>query len=203
MLSETLTQLSKDPNDHGKNTRLLEQLIKPLGAAKQEMNFQFRRALPALKDLGNEYGGFNLNPDFQRGHVWSQAQQQAYIENVLRGVIDSSGLLLKFNCPNWENSKYKGAVPLGFECLDGLQRLTAVVNFCSGEVKPFGLHVEDLAFSSFTVQNFHFRVAFYDFQTRADVLRHYIAFNRGGVIHSDEEITRVVGLLNDAVVRGE
>lgn len=123
-------------------------------------------------------GGFNLEPDYQRGHVWTADQQQAYIENVLRGVIDTAGLLLKFNCPNWENDKYEGALPRGFECLDGLQRLTAVVKFCEGEVRPFGLAVGDLAYSSFSVSNLNFRVAFYNFQTRADVLRHYLAQRR-------------------------
>lgn len=199
MLSDIRAKLSKDPADHRQNTRLLEQLIRPLDAAKQELNFQFRRALPALQELGLEYGGFNLTPDYQRGHVWTTDQQTLYVESVLRGVIDTSGLLLKFNCPNWSGSSYKGAVPLGFECLDGLQRLTAVVKFCAGEVRPFGLHVDDLALSSFAIHNFHFRVAFYEFRTRADVLRHYIAFNRGGVIHSDEEITRVSALLQDAI----
>ncbi|MDH1929025.1 MULTISPECIES: DUF262 domain-containing protein [Pseudomonas] len=202
-LESVKSLLSLDPSAHAQNTALLRQLIMPLDAAKQEMNYQFKRALPGLESLGLEYGGFNLQPDYQRGHVWTIDQQTAYLENVLRGVIDTAGLLLKFNCPNWENHKYQGALPRGFECLDGLQRLTAVIKFCEGEVRPFGLSVEDLAYSSFSVTNFHFRVAFYDFQTRADVLRHYLAFNGGGVVHSKDELDRVKGLLLEAIERGE
>ncbi|MBM5458528.1 DUF262 domain-containing protein [Pseudomonas sp. P66] len=197
------SQLSLDSTAHAQNTAVLRQLIMPLDAAKQEMNYQFKRVLPALTELGHDFGGFSLEPDYQRGHVWTADQQRAYIENVLRGVIDTAGLLLKFNCPNWENDKYEGALPRGLECLDGLQRLTAVVKFCEGEVRPFGLAVGDLAYSSFSVSNLNFRVAFYNFQTRADVLRHYLAFNGGGVVHSKEELARVQGLLLEAIDRGE
>ena len=43
-----------------------------------------------------------LNPDFQRGHVWSIGQQIAYIEYILRG--GKSGLDFYFNHPNWMGS---------------------------------------------------------------------------------------------------
>lgn len=29
--------------------------------------------------------GLELNPDFQRGHCWTEKQQIAYVEHVLRG----------------------------------------------------------------------------------------------------------------------
>lgn len=38
---------------------------------------------------------------------------------------------------------------------------------------------------------------------RADVLRHYLAFNGGGVVHSKDELDRVKGLLLEAIERGE
>ena len=33
----------------------------------------------------DEYYGLQLDPDFQRGHVWTENQQIAYIEYLLRG----------------------------------------------------------------------------------------------------------------------
>jgi len=35
----------------------------------------------------------------------------------------------------------------------------------------------------------------HDFQTRESLLRYYLDINRGGVIHSDEEMARVEELL--------
>lgn len=32
-----------------------------------------------------EEDGLILNPDFQRGHVWTELQQQKYVEYLLRG----------------------------------------------------------------------------------------------------------------------
>ena len=42
--------------------------------------------------------GLQLNPDFQRGHVWSEDQQVKFIEYVLRG--GKSGKILYFNNPS-------------------------------------------------------------------------------------------------------
>lgn len=43
--------------------------------------------------------GLLLNPDFQRGHVWTESQQIAYLEYILRG--GKSGRDLYFNNPSW------------------------------------------------------------------------------------------------------
>ena len=47
----------------------------------------------------------DLNPDFQRGHVWTPEQQTKYIEYVLSG--GTSGKDIYFNCNGWQGS-YKG-----------------------------------------------------------------------------------------------
>lgn len=49
------------------------------------------------EDVGQE-----LNPDFQRGHVWNEQQQIKYIEHVLKG--GHSGRDIYFNCPGWNRS---------------------------------------------------------------------------------------------------
>ena len=43
--------------------------------------------------------GLILNPPFQRGHVWTEEQQQAYIVHLLRG--GSSGKDIFLNKPSW------------------------------------------------------------------------------------------------------
>ncbi len=39
----------------------------------------------------NEYG-LQLNPDFQRGHVWAEEQQIAFVEFILRGGMTGRDL---------------------------------------------------------------------------------------------------------------
>ncbi len=176
-------------------TQQLASIIKPLRSAAYEVDMDWRWFSKQMQDMGNDYGGLDFNPDFQRGHVWTPEQQKHFIENILRGVVSSSGFLVQFNCPNWDNSNYKGELPRGFQCIDGLQRITAVTKFLAGEVKPFGLHVDDLDGSSFSIRSkYRFRVAIHNFERKFDLLSHYLDINAGGTPHSTAELDRVRNL---------
>ena len=78
-----------------------------------------------IKDFENGWG-LILNPDFQRGHVWTEEQQVRYIEFLLRG--GTTGRDFYFNCPSWHNSVKAGAYD-DFVCVDGLQRITVILRF--------------------------------------------------------------------------
>ena len=49
--------------------------------------------------------GLILNPDFQRGHVWTEEQQEKYIEYVLKG--GTSGKEIFFNIVSTSNPSSK------------------------------------------------------------------------------------------------
>lgn len=189
--------------EHLQRTAALSQIIHPLRTAAYEVDYPFSGVERMLQDFAKDWGGVELNPDFQRGHVWASEQQQHYIENILRGVVSSSGLLVQFNCPNWNDRGYAGDLPRGMQCIDGLQRLTAVRKFLAGEVRPFGLQVRDLdrSFFSMTGLTYRFRVAIHDFRSRKDLLQHYLDLNAGGIPHSKEELERV-RKLRDAAADG-
>ena len=175
-----------------KNERM-EALIQPLRSAVYEVDMQWHRFEEYIEDFASDYGGLQLNPDFQRGHVWTPEQQQHFLENVLRGVITSSGFHIQFNCPNWDNSSYEGDLPRGLQCVDGLQRLTAVSEFMKGNVKPFGMSRSDFEGCRFDFKRnlYRWRVGVHNFERKADLLAHYLALNAGGTPHSPEEIARV------------
>lgn len=181
--------------EYSRKTEALSKIIRPLQTAKYEADVEWRYIQKALEEYAKDYGGMDLTPDFQRGHVWTPRQQQHYIENVLRGVISTSGFIIQLNCPNWEmgDDGYSGDLPRGMQCIDGLQRITAVTQFLAGEVKPFGLAVDDLNGSSFSMKmsRYRFRLAIHNFKTRAQLLQHYLDLNAGGTPHSSDEIERV------------
>lgn len=182
-------------------TAELEQIIRPLRSASYECDHDWNYFQRALDGYAADYGGLELNPDFQRGHVWTPDQQRHFIENVLRGVVSSSGFVVQFNCPNWDNADYEGDLPRGFQCIDGLQRLTAVTKFLSGNVRPFGLCPDDLEYSSFMIKSkYRFRFAIHNFTRRVDLLQHYLDLNAGGTPHSSEEIDRVRQMRDQAAV---
>jgi uncharacterized protein with ParB-like and HNH nuclease domain len=132
----------------------------------------------------------NLDPDFQRGHVWTEAQQIAYVEYVLQGGI--SGRDLYFNCTGWQGS-YEGP----FVIVDGKQRLNAVLKFLRNELPIFGGHLmKDIEGRLPTTATFNICVN--DLKTRAEVLQWYLEMNTGGTPHTEQEIEKVKAMLTEA-----
>jgi uncharacterized protein with ParB-like and HNH nuclease domain len=137
-----------------------------------------------------EYG-LQLNPDFQRGHVWTEEQQIAYIEFILKD--GNSGRDIYFNHPGWVKD-WKGE----FVCVDGLQRLTAILKFTNNELKVFGHYLSEF---EGPVDLFGSCVRFYvnDLKTKKEVLQWYLEMNYQGTPHTNEELERVNKLLEKEI----
>ncbi len=131
---------------------------------------------------------FEMDPDFQRAHVWDQVRQIRYIEFVLRGGRSAKDIY--WNCPGWQRTAPAGG---RFVLVDGKQRLEAVRAFLRGDILAFGAR-----FTEFTDRlpiNAGFKFHVNDLETDAEVLQWYIDLNAGGVAHTDAEIERVRALL--------
>lgn len=145
-------------------------------------------------ELHTETYGLNLLPDFQRGHIWTEAQQTAYVEYCLRG--GEVGKVLIFNHPEWGRCALRGEESGkggGYVLVDGLQRLTAVRRFLAGSVPAFGRYRDQFTGAMRYYLGFKWRVL--SLPTRAEVLAYYIDLNSAGTPHDSEEIKRVKGLL--------
>jgi hypothetical protein len=135
--------------------------------------------------------GLELVPEFQRGHVWTEAQQIAYVEYRLRGGLGAD--VIYWNCPGWMGD-WRGPMQL----VDGLQRLTAVRRFLANELPIFGHLFREYADRLRLCRGAVFVFAVNDLSSYADILKWYIDLNSGGVVHSPEEIDRVRKLLEDS-----
>jgi hypothetical protein len=144
-----------------------------------------------LEETLKHYEQYNLDlePDFQRNHVWTEEQQVAFVEYSIRGGM--SGRDIFFNDPSWENYKNNPELVL----VDGLQRLTAVRKFMRNELKIFGKYTRE----DFQYLNIQCRFKFHinNLQTRKEVLRWYLDFNSGGTIHTEKELDKVRKLLRN------
>ena len=133
-----------------------------------------------------EAAGLQLNPEFQRGHVWTENQQVAWIEYHLRG--GKSGNTIYLNNPFWKDGKIPDAGQ--YVCVDGLQRITAAQRFVNNEIKVFGsyyIEFEDrIPFGDVTMT-----LNVNDLKTEKEVLQWYIDMNIGGTPHTNDEIERV------------
>lgn len=128
----------------------------------------------------------NLDPDFQRAHVWTKEQQIAYIEYALRG--GASGKDIYFNHSGWMTS-FEGELVL----VDGKQRITAALAFLNNKIKAFGRYRK--GYEGRIPAHAEFIVHINDLKTKEEVLTWYLEMNTGGTPHTDEEIDKVKNLL--------
>ena len=133
---------------------------------------------------------FEMNPDFQRGHVWTEEQQIAFVEWALKGGLNYSGKDIYLNCATFKNWKKKSPMVL----VDGLQRMTAALKFLDGNLIVFGKYrCEEVGKLDMCTMRFRFHVA--DIQTRKGVLQWYLDFNSGGTVHTKDELNRVLEMM--------
>ena len=137
--------------------------------------------------------GLELNPEFQRGHVWTKRQQVAYMEFLLRG--GRTGRDFYFNYPSMHIQVPDGAYN-AYVCVDGLQRLTAIQKFFGNELKVFSSFFREYT-DCIRISMNCIRVHVNDLKTEEEVLRWYIEMNSGGTPHSKAEIARVKALLEN------
>lgn len=149
----------------------------------------------------------DLDPDFQRGHVWTIKQQIAYVEYILQGGM--SGREIYFNCTGWMKN-WEGP----FVIVDGKQRLHAARQFMADKLPVFGelypKPVNGLFDDKGKIQykgylrseiegrlslNAGFVFCVNDLKTRAEVLKWYLEMNTGGTPHTADEIGKVKVML--------
>lgn len=139
--------------------------------------------------------GLILNPNFQRGHVWTEEQQIAYLEYFFRG--GKSGTVVYLNNPAWGVGLRKHESDYhDYTCIDGLQRITAFSRFYHNEIKVF-----DSYFKEFIDKpRGHIKITLNvnDLQSEEEVLKWYWDMNAGGTPHSKEEIEKVKELWEKA-----
>lgn len=151
----------------------------------------------------------DLEPDFQREHVWTIEQQIRYVEYILQGGM--SGREIYFNCVGWMKD-WKGP----FVIVDGKQRLQAARKFLANELPVFGKVVStkpcmlnphgDWQVNGYyrkdiegrLSMNAQFIFAINDLPNRAQVLKWYLEMNTGGTPHTEQEIDKVKGMLKAA-----
>src|SRR4051812_12518846 len=91
-----------------------------------------------LSSMDEPGGMLDLDPDFQRAHVWNDEKRSRYVQHILRGGRSARDLF--FNCATWNSNGI--AKPTAWqrkvELVDGKQRLDAVRSFLDNRVTAFG-----------------------------------------------------------------
>jgi hypothetical protein len=152
------------------------------------VNTEWKRIEPWILDRADETGQTYeeiVNPYFQRNRVWSEEQQISYIEHIMKG--GKIGKDIYFNSPTWDRETSGENTMF---CIDGLQRITAVVSFLKNEFPIFEtIYHNDIDRLPNLVCSFKLHVL--DFQTEEEILTWYLQLNQSGTPHTKEELDRV------------
>lgn len=145
--------------------------------------------------------GLDLDPDFQRGHVWTMAQRVAWVEYVLTGGEIGKTLLVAHIGKRAHDANAAGKIN-GYCLVDGKQRLTTARMLLRGDLRVFPRaecpegytwsEIDD-GVKRLYIGRFQWRLVVVD--SRADLLRLYLRLNAGGTPHAPEEIARVSAML--------
>ena len=123
-----------------------------------------------------------LNPDFQRGHVWTEKQQIAYVEYLLRGGTSGREIYLNLPGLRWTNTD-------DYVCVDGLQRITACLRFLDNEIPAFWTLYKD--YEGRIDHQISLSIWVNTLKTKREVLIWYTELNSGGTAHTEAELDRV------------
>jgi hypothetical protein len=129
----------------------------------------------------------NLNPDYQRDHVWTIEQKQKFIGSFLEFDMVPA---FWFNFVGQES-----------EIIDGKQRIQAILDWVSGKIIadcPCGaaIHYNDLDTLDLRMLNTIMISCNFVRLNRKEVMEFYIRLNSGGTVHTQEEIQKVKDLIN-------
>lgn len=144
-----------------------------------------------LEHYQEDYG-FNIDPDFQRGHVWTTQQQIKFVEFVLKGGVSSPIL---FNSPAYGGYDNVGDMSDEIVVVDGKQRLTALRLFLNGVIPAFGSFISEYEDCNYMLRTIWIKFSINRIQTRKEILNWYLELNEGHIAHSPEELERVRNLI--------
>lgn len=181
--------------------------IRPyVGPAKDQTAVSGRGIERFLAEHGIE-GGLDLDPDFQRGHVWTGMHRTRYVEHLLRG--GQHGRVIVWNSPTYayHDRRADADLPTTLVIVDGKQRLTAIRMFIAGEVEVFGgnrlsdfdgTSQRDILMSTSNVLRLTMHM--HGLQYRRELLDLYLQLNEGSIAHAPEELDRVRSLRDAASI---
>ena len=155
-----------------------------------EVDIHVRHLEKMLKSYEEDYN-LELNPDFQRGNVWTKEQQIKYVEFFLRG--GKSARVIYFNIGEWSFNKNTDIPQM--VCVDGLQRLTAILRFLRNEIPVFGHFYNEFEDNIPLDHTLKFNIN--NLAYKKDVLKWYLEMNSGGTVHSNSELERVRKMIEE------
>lgn len=153
-----------------------------------DFNYQQREMSSLIHRMFDKYG-IDLNPDYQRGNVWTSDQKVELIDSIFKNIDIGKFTVIK---RPWGPNPNEPTTQLLYEMLDGKQRLTAIYEFFIGKFQYkgkyyFELHPRDR--NHFR----HYRISYVESSplTNEQKYRYFLKLNTTGTPVDKEHLDRV------------
>lgn len=163
-------------------------------------NYEITCDLRLIKDQIERYisnYSLNLDPDFQRNHVWTEKMQIKFIEYLVKGGKSQA---LRFNHTNWMSFR-NDTTNDEMVIVDGKQRLTAILKFVNNELSIFHDLTENkqgILYSNIDGYiDCTILINVNNLKTKKEVVKWYIELNENNVAHTEDEINKAKDIYNN------
>ena len=148
-----------------------------------------QRDLSGLLSYMTSAYGIDLNPDYQRGTVWNEAQKVALIDSVFKNIDIGKFTIIK---RKWGDNPNKPETPFMYEMLDGKQRLTALFEFRTSQFLYKGMFFHQM--NPFDRNHFkHYPVSYAETEPLTDEqkYRYFLKLNTTGTPVDKQHMRKV------------
>lgn len=129
--------------------------------------------------------GIDMNPDYQRGHVWTEEDKVALIDSIFKGIdIGKFAFATKHDMDFY------------YEIVDGKQRMTAIIEFYENRFRYRGKFFNELSHRDQDyIENYHVSVADIRGADRNTVMKHFVAMNSQGRVMDSAHLEKVRAMI--------
>ena len=138
--------------------------------------------------LGKKYFfGLDMDPDYQRGYVWTQEDKEKLIDSIFNNV--DIGKFVFIHKPI--SSEYL------YEILDGKQRVTAICEFYENRFPYKGKYFNDLCVRDQNhFENYHVSLAEIEYANKETILKYFLMLNTTGKTIDENHLKKVREMLS-------
>ena len=151
----------------------------------RDIRFNYsQREIASLLSLLYRETGLDLNPNYQRGNVWSLQQKQSLIESIYKNIDIGKFTIIR--------RKFREDLEHYYEVLDGKQRIIAMSEFFEGRFTYRGMRYQDL--HPFDQNHFsHYAISYAETEplTNEQKYRYFLKLNTTGQPHDPSHLAKV------------
>lgn len=136
--------------------------------------------------------GIDFDPDYQRGYVWDQKDKELLLDSIFKNIDIGKFVLIHLFDSEWMK---RG---LGYEILDGKQRLSTLIEFYENKLSYKGKYYNDLSrMDKRTFNDHQIAVAEVRETDKKTVLKYFLMLNKTGKSMDESHLTEVEKMLSN------